>query len=126
MGGLEQGTAAEVGGMKVGGRRSQGPEMEIQPWMRERLEACQAWTLWASQEVTEVVGIVTEAKSHGGGYGQEWTWRCGAGVLLSSGGCTEIDGGTQQLGDTGLLAGLGGWLVGRRLRWWRRGKLFLY
>lgn len=112
--------------MKVGGRRSQGPEMEIQPWMRERLEACQAWTLWASQEVTEVVGIVTEAKSHGGGYGQEWTWRCGAAVLLSSGGCTEIDGGTQELGDTGSLAGFGGWLVGRRLRWWRRGKLFLY
>lgn len=40
--------------------------------MRGRLEACQARTLWASQEVTEVVGIVTEAKSHGGGYGQEW------------------------------------------------------
>lgn len=94
--------------MKVGGRRSQGPEMKIQPWMRERLEACQAWTLWASQEVTEVVGIVTEAKSHGGGYGQEWTWRCGAGVLLSSRGCTEIDGSTQQLGDAGSLAGLGG------------------
>lgn len=109
--------------MKVGGRRSQGPEMKIQPWMRERLEACQAWTLWASQEVTEVVGIVTEAKSHGGGYGQEWTWRCGAGVLLSSRGCTEIDGSTQQLGDAGSLAGLGrGWLVGRRLRWWRRGE----
>lgn len=71
-GGLEQGTAAEAGSMKVGGRRSQEPEMEIQPWMRGRLEACQAWTLWASQEVTEVVGIVTEAKSHGGGYGQEW------------------------------------------------------
>lgn len=106
--GLEQGTAAEAGGMKVGGRRSQGSEMKIQSWMRERLEACQEWTLWASQEVTEVVGIVTEPKSHGGGYGQEWTWRCGARVLLSSRGCTEIDGGTQQLGNAGSLAGLGG------------------
>lgn len=48
--------------MKVGGRRSPGPEMQIEP---PSLEACQAGTLGASQEVTEVVGVVTEAERHG-------------------------------------------------------------
>lgn len=34
--------------------------------------------------------VVTEAKGHGEGYRPEWPWRCGAGVLLSSGGWKEI------------------------------------
>lgn len=58
--------------------------------MGERLRLEVDLRLWASQEVTEVVVVVTEAKGHGGGYRPEWPWRCGAGVPLSSGGWKEI------------------------------------
>lgn len=71
-----KGAVTEAGGMKVGGRRSQGPEMEIQPWMRERqtgrlpgivaVGVSRSLRSWGLSQRPRIMEEVADRSGHGG------------------------------------------------------------
>lgn len=71
-----KGAVTEAGGIKVGGRRSLGPEMEIQPWMRERqtgslpgivaVGVSRSLRSWGLSQRPRIMDEVADRSGHGG------------------------------------------------------------